>query len=736
MQLELSSCFVERPLDTRTKTPDLGRISQFTSDKCRIRDPSHDATFRDARLSAEPKEGTVQSLKILHVSDLHVSIKDSADQSIIFKALFADLAQSHHGQKPFDLIFLTGDLISKGDYSSKNVTLLQQGFIEPLLEAAKVTSGNLFVCPGNHDLQLKNVSPLVRPALDSVKNTTDLKSIIDDLSAAPAFFGGFEGFNSLLKTICTAAPVFDNGLFRAYTISVAGLSIGICALNSAWRATGAANNEDYGKLLVGQRQVDLLAAAVANCDVKLALLHHPLAWLAPFDQSDIHQQLYRTFDGVFFGHNHEADSARTTAPGGTIFASNAGCLYQSRKYFNGYSIIEFNRTIGTWRVCVREYFDQRQVFDSSARFAAGGEITFTVTDDPAARALAAIPSGDYLSAIQETIDSQLLPSAISEVAPRHLKSLYVEPPLSKMSQRQLPSDTSDNGSVSYIPLETITTSHNHVFFIGPKESGKTTLLHYICGECVGLGFQDIPRFGCYVNLQTVRKSRAGILEAIVAFSRGAYRRAEFVNLLNSGRMTLCFDNLSPEDDDLLAIVAAFAREFPQNRYFFTVHENFRISLTQRAIPRLGLSSDVVYIHSFGRRHTRSLVSKWFGDSGAAMRQRVDALLSSFKRLNIPRTPFLISAFLWVQERNVSFSPVNHSELLETFVDGILDKFSESKDRSHLDSNVKRHFLTELAFAMHESGKRHCSQNELEKFAVDYFSNSNCSLLQVAHFSKS
>ncbi|WP_434514453.1 hypothetical protein AB6Q56_18185 [Dechloromonas sp. ARDL1] len=171
---------------------------------------------------------------------------------------------------------------------------------------------------------------------------------------------------------------------------------------------------------------------------------------------------------------------------------------------------------------------------------------------------------------------------------------YFSSLLSHISERQLNEDNSNGGEINYLDLGAVLLSNKSVFFVGQKESGKTTLLHYICAELEDSRISGVPLFGCYVNLDSVKATVAGILEAIVHFSKGAYRRAEFVDLLKAGRMVICFDNLPVHDDKLLGAIKSFVEEYSSNNFYFSVSETFQSSISQRVIPRLGLNRLLKY----------------------------------------------------------------------------------------------------------------------------------------------
>lgn len=58
--------------------------------------------------------------------------------------------------------------------------------------------------------------------------------------------------------------------------------------------------------------------------------------------------------------------------------------------------------------------------------------------------------------------------------------------------------------------------------------------------------------------------------------------------------------------------------------------------------------------------------------------------------------------------------------MDALIDGVMEKLSERKDRSGLDSNIKRHFLASLAEHLHATNSRRITSHALDSFTVDYF----------------
>ncbi|MCY1224724.1 hypothetical protein D9M72_368950 [compost metagenome] len=256
--------------------------------------------------------------------------------------------------------------------------------------------------------------------------------------------------------------------------------------------------------------------------------------------------------------------------------------------------------------------------------------------------------------------------------------------------------------------------------MGAKDIGKTTLLHRICQQLIETGGVDSPAFGAYVNLDGSLETLASIVEAIVGFTGGAYRKSEVIQLLKNGSFTVCFDNIQEQRLRQLRAVREFCETYPKCRFFFSILEDVDYSLSPEQVPKLSPACEVFYLHPFGRKETRLLTEKWFGEAAEEVAAKVDEVLSLLNRLNIPRSPFLISALLWIREKQTQFSPVNQAEILDALIDGVMEKLSETKDRSRIDATIKRHFLAALAEHLHSTGKKRIDALALEKFTIEYF----------------
>ena len=96
----------------------------------------------------------------LHVSDFHFRGGDPYDRDVVLGALVRSVKwfRDNRGRRP-DLVFATGDVAYAGKTKEYEVATK---FFDDLVAAAGVERRQLFVVPGNHDVDRKMGTGLAR----------------------------------------------------------------------------------------------------------------------------------------------------------------------------------------------------------------------------------------------------------------------------------------------------------------------------------------------------------------------------------------------------------------------------------------------------------------------------------------------------------------------------------------------------------------------------------------------
>ncbi|BAY99249.1 Rab family protein [Tolypothrix tenuis PCC 7101] len=306
-----------------------------------------------------------QTLTWLHLSDLHAcKPRTGWDAKRVTDTLCKDLKkmQKQHGLRP-DLIFFTGDAAFGhiGDSGGKSIaeqfreahdflTTVRESF-DPVIEQR-----NLFLVPGNHDVNRNKISKFEKQALESISSLDEITSIVKDIGIDwQRIIGRLDDYAHFLQTYgYDHLLTGKEHLIYADAREVADLRIGIAGFNSAWSSSGSGRAE-MGRLWMGGRfQLETLLDKLPKNDFAIALLHHPTNWLVPEENPSFGRQLERDFPFVLHGHEHQ-DFVRTNAATGHTVISAGACHEWSESKNNGYNLVRLDFEQGTGEVWLRQY---------------------------------------------------------------------------------------------------------------------------------------------------------------------------------------------------------------------------------------------------------------------------------------------------------------------------------------------------------------------------------------------
>jgi predicted phosphodiesterase len=335
----------------------------------------------------------------LHLSDWHQGAEDN-DKSLVqfdrLNVVLPKLIEDIKNRKEIspdlsqvDFIVFSGDVAFSG--KKEQYDNAYQNFFDPILKATNLTKDQLFIVPGNHDLDREVVkdsdysSVLKQPFGDGddFKTDEDVKKALTDNKK--------ERFKSLLKPFSSFKEFLgkhpeENEPIYGYfgELKVNSKQVALLGINSALMA-GRENSQkkidDYGKLIVGEPQVDELLKKAENFDVKIAVLHHPFEWLTEFDRSEIKKLLTKSCHFILCGHQHESQIYQVQGLEGDYIIIPAGASYVSRNYPNGYNFVHLDFKSQRGKVYLRRWSNRQRVWMKDEEAYNNGEYTFRLPKD-------------------------------------------------------------------------------------------------------------------------------------------------------------------------------------------------------------------------------------------------------------------------------------------------------------------------------------------------------------------
>ena len=655
-------------------------------------------------------------IRIVHVSDFHLDNNLLGTNHRVVKPLIEDLA-AFHEEDPITTVVCSGDLIDRGGLSFPSPVEAFDAFgvrvVDPLLTGLGLDRSQFVIAPGNHDA--------VRTA-DSEFIDSGLRTELTSLAALDKFLesGSSEGVRRMEAFEAFRARFYD-GLdqpvdvgdrFACFRYEAEGFRLGVVALDSAWRCYGC-DEDDAGSLLVGERTVLAGLNGIGDCDLRVAVHHHPLRYLVPFDREVVEPIIEQEFELALLGHIHSSDVVVTDRAVGLLFASTApgvlreNALTRDSQYINGYRIIDVDLDERTVVCHDREYVPKKNAFaPSPSSKGAGGASVFRLptTTEIEQRHYERELVQRIGTQAEEVLNEHLVTHGTDTCAPKTVRELFVAPELVYRDRGTAEAiDDLDEESVveALLTLDDILGRSDNFLLCGAKETGKTILLDRLFTKMVDEVAERhlIPiriewdklgnrRFESEVNVRTGVGSTG--VEA----------------LCKEHDVVLLIDDIGFGDGDTetLRRLKDFITAYPRVRVIAThLQEN------SSEVP-IGLlaHNDVLEllpldIRTFGVRQIRALVVRWFnGSKGSDMAQDIDRIVTLFQTLSLPSNPLAVSIFLWMIEKQERYEPTNGSTMMENFVERLFEKHSAREVlSSRFDSHNKQRLLAEIAHYMYK-----------------------------------
>lgn len=288
----------------------------------------------------------------LHLSDIHFHHGDSSqqdDQEMVLDELleaFKKLTSISEPDIPNpDAVFITGDIANSGGDDNPNEYASADKWLTKLSNVISVDKNDIYIIPGNHDVQNKIVDDDVSLLLSALRdNRRKLGWALSDQKQRRRLVNRFKRFYEFSLKFGNSKCLIqnsDDGLFWQHAFPVGqSFSIRLIGLNSALISC---KEGDKGIIRLSQNQIKHFQNATENNQISIALSHHPPMWLA--DKEDIEPWLCKKAHIHLCGHIHDPHSISYEFGGGAnLIRVQAGAVHQNdkeiRHCFNVASIVE------------------------------------------------------------------------------------------------------------------------------------------------------------------------------------------------------------------------------------------------------------------------------------------------------------------------------------------------------------------------------------------------------------
>ncbi|MEY4546531.1 MAG: hypothetical protein RL685_2726 [Pseudomonadota bacterium] len=296
----------------------------------------------------------------LHISDAHFGAPDMTGALDSVIAMLLDDLQRMRSERSLvpDFLFFTGD-IAFGELPHSQLAdqyLAAQELLSKIEELFQLPRLNMFLVPGNHDVNRTRVDEPQTSWLDSLlQGGADPTLAVDQLWSKPEnvsrdrYLERLENYAAFIQRAGLRHLLQDRKrLVYTHRRRVRGVDIAITGLNTAWSSS---RDRERGKLWLGQSQVNANAQVARNADLSIALGHHPPGWFNEYEDPAWYQALSTHYD--FYLHGHEHDDWVDERSEHVRVAS--GALYERRLTTTGYNFVRLDFDQPRAEVFLRQY---------------------------------------------------------------------------------------------------------------------------------------------------------------------------------------------------------------------------------------------------------------------------------------------------------------------------------------------------------------------------------------------
>lgn len=301
----------------------------------------------------------MRSIRWLHISDIHMSVREAWSQDVVLTAMCEQIGQQRCEGVVTDFILLTGDLAFSG---KADEYVLVAEFLDALCTAAQVPKECVFCVPGNHDIDRDRQTLCFMGARTYLQDQNRIDAVLtggDNLATLLQRQQAYRQFQETYFSGQERVPTAD-GLGYVSRLTIKDVRLAILGLDSAWLACGGV--EDSGKLLVGERQaIEALRLEQENDDpahIVIAIAHHPFHLLHECDRQRVTNRIERICQFLHCGHLHEPETRTTISGATTCLTLGAGALYETRQSHNSYLLVTLD-LLGGMRSVATHQFDPK-----------------------------------------------------------------------------------------------------------------------------------------------------------------------------------------------------------------------------------------------------------------------------------------------------------------------------------------------------------------------------------------
>ena len=638
-------------------------------------------------------------MRIIHISDFHYIPKARSE----FERVVEELVKSVSQQAPVDLVVFSGDLIYK-DASIEQFNEAANCLFDPLLKASHLDKSRLLICPGNHDLLRNAEMSMVADSLNSKTQSKDLDAFCDDSDQLSLSLTRFKAYNQFVSDYF--GDCLDiQPLYTTAKREINGKSVGLLSFNSAWRSIES--DRDRGNLLFPIRYIHEAIEKVRKCDLVLCAMHHAVSDFKDYIEQEIENSVFEDCHILFTGHYHKAKLSSILSTNGLLHSVGYATFnYNDKASTYGYMIITIDEESFEVKIEAFPFVTNHFVADEPI-----STVLPMSVDKRASNEFRRVMR-KQLTYFREKADNLFVKGRTNETAGHTFSMLFSEPVIKDKSLQEL---LASGKKGTKIPLLQIEDSSRPTILFGRNKSGRTSLLYKVMIDYL-FSYASRKVIPYYVACKELSGDSLNLERRLRDFL--SLSKADLKKRFESYQLVLLLDDLELNDASFLANLKEEIAPFVNVRFIATTEETLTNQCALMYFEDVDI--DNYYIHDVTPREVHQLTTRWPNMPAANKQRYEEKIVKILQQMHMPFNYWTISLFLWIFEKTDASNIHNNFELINLYIDEILDKKSLITDKSFkIDYEDLKSYLAALSEFLLSKKNHRISYKELVDFTEGY-----------------
>ena len=645
-------------------------------------------------------------IKILHITDFHYRNHRNSlvDQENIVNKILDKLKT-----EKIDLVIFSGDLVNSGA-DEFDFLLANELLLEKISEELKIEKSKIIICPGNHDMNWsERIDAIFKQLDDDLTTNYELDEYLKsgDFAYSIKPLQNYLNFEKIFYKNCSSVKHIEE-LFSCFEVKIDERLIGIVSINSSWRSIGM--QDDTNLLFPIGKLKESLSYLNRNCNAKFLVMHHPLSDFKKFNSYDIEDVIYNNFDVLFSGHVHKKETSinYTTNDGILKIVTPATLTFDGGDI--GYTVLNIDYEENEYQV-VNEFYNKKVD-------------TFYNTKTPKID----LPSSEekleqnkFRKKLKKKFEVELIGANNLLVSKEQGDSentffeITTQPVLKTQSNSEI---TNQESIVPDYDWNEFIEEDDDYLVLGKGKCGKTILLKKIQLELLRdyLKKNKIP---VYIDLKewATTAKKFNLEEELRVYFE--LNKADVKRIIDEESIVFLIDNFHLKSY-ILDEIAPYIENNDKIRIIACSEESIVTNIEDSKIDGRVLKK--LYFHKLRKKHVRKLTYNFFNLNDEKQEEIVEKVSSIFTRLSIPFNFWSVSLFLWVFKKDLNNNFQNDVELINLYIEKLLEKEQLTVAQSNFSYDKYKRFLSSLAHELltkQHSDSYSMTYGELNSFTESY-----------------